>query len=76
MNYFLIISCVVSGWAILRVLGAERVQMVKTMESQLRRQEQHKPAAPAESAPPPAAAPTGTAKADPAKPPAAPKPKH
>jgi hypothetical protein len=64
MTYFLIISCVVSGWAMLSLLGTERTQMVKDLESQLRREEAQKPTPPAPpNAPAPEPAPT-------------PKPKH
>jgi hypothetical protein len=37
MNYFLIIGCVLCGWAMLRVIGSERAQMVKDLERRLRR---------------------------------------
>jgi hypothetical protein len=64
MTYFLIISCVVSGWAMLRLLGTERSQMVKDLESQLRQQEAQQP---------PPQKPTQTPAADAA---ATPKTKH
>jgi len=38
MNYFLIIGCVLCGWAMLRVIGSERAQMVKDLERRLRRE--------------------------------------
>ncbi len=34
MNYFLIIGCVLCGWAMLRVMGDERTQMVNEVERQ------------------------------------------
>jgi hypothetical protein len=64
MTYFLIISCVVSGWAMLRLLGTERSQMVKDLESQLRQEEAQQP-------PPPKPAQTPAADAA-----TTPKPKH
>jgi hypothetical protein len=77
MNYFLIISCVVSGWAILRLMGAERTQMVKSMESEMRRQQlQQKPPAPVAAAPAAGSASAKGGKAAPAKAAPAPKSKH
>jgi hypothetical protein len=49
MTYFLTISCVVCGWAMLRLLGSERTLMMKAMESQLRREQPLVP--PAQTAP-------------------------
>jgi hypothetical protein len=45
MTYFLIFSCVVAGWAMLRMMGSERTQMIKDLETQLRREEKQKSAA-------------------------------
>jgi hypothetical protein len=64
MTYFLIISCVVCGWAMLSLLGMERTQLVQDMEAQLKRQKESQP--PAQPAAPP----------PPAQPPAKAKPKH
>jgi hypothetical protein len=70
MGYFLAISCVVSGWVMLRMMGSERTGMMKDMESQLRQAPQEQPlplltppptkpgAAPASKKPAPAAAAT------------------
>jgi hypothetical protein len=55
MNYFLVISCVVCGWAMLRLMGSERAQMVRDLERQLRREakkvQQAAPAATTDSPP-------------------------
>jgi hypothetical protein len=60
MTYFLIISCVLCGWAMLRVIGSERVHLVKELERNLRREARMAPAAPnppaAEDSPPAGAA--------------------
>jgi hypothetical protein len=88
MTYFLIISCVVSGWAMLRLMGSERTQMIKELEADLRKQqelEQQNSPPPAETAEPlPAATPPKAAAPKPAPPkptvpakaPAATKSKH
>ncbi len=65
MNYFLVIGCVLCGWAMLRVIGAERMHLVKDLEKNLRREAKRTPPAPAPAAPdtPPAkAAPATKAK--------------
>ena len=56
MTYFLIISSVVGGWAMLRLMGAERSQMITELESQLRREQQQLPA-PGKAPPAPSADP-------------------
>ncbi|MGA2442470.1 MAG: hypothetical protein ABSH08_16070 [Tepidisphaeraceae bacterium] len=38
MNYFLIIGCVVCGWAMLRMMGTERSQMLRDLEARHRRE--------------------------------------
>jgi hypothetical protein len=55
MSYFLVISCVFCAWAMLRVVGDERTQMVKEVERQVRRVA--KTALPAPAGPPIAASP-------------------
>jgi hypothetical protein len=62
MTYFLIISCVLCGWAMLRVMGSERAYLVKELERNLRREARRAPAA----ADPTAAADSPPAKAAPA----------
>jgi hypothetical protein len=46
MNYFLVISCVLCGWAMLRVMGSERAQLVKDLEKNLRREARRAPPVP------------------------------
>lgn len=62
MNYFLVIGCVLCGWAMLRIIGAERVQLVKDLEKNLRREARRAPPPPAPDAAdnPPAKAPPAT----------------
>jgi len=71
MGYFLAISCVISGWVMLRLMGSEHSQMVRDMESQARRAAQDQPLP---SLTPSAPTPPGSAalsnKAPPVKPPA------
>jgi hypothetical protein len=65
MNYFLVISCVLCGWAMLRVMGSERAQLVKDLEKNLRREARRAPPAPnpvATNSPPAKAAPAIKAK--------------
>jgi len=62
MNYFLVISCVLCGWAMLRLMGSERAHLVKELERNLRREAKRALAAPS----PPAAADSPPAKAAPA----------
>jgi len=38
MNYFIITGCVVCGWAMLRMMGTERSQMLRELEARLRRE--------------------------------------
>jgi len=38
MNYFIITGCVVGGWAMLRMIGTERSQMLRVLETRLRRE--------------------------------------
>jgi len=43
MNYFIILGCVVCGWAMLRMMGTERSLMLRDLEARHRRE--HKKAA-------------------------------
>jgi hypothetical protein len=52
MTYFLIIGCVVCGWAVLRIIGSERTMLISDMETRLRKSGQNLSAA---AAAPPAA---------------------
>ena len=56
MTYFLIISCVMGGWAMLRLLGTERSQMIKDLESQLRLEQKQQEQLAAQNNAPPAPA--------------------
>jgi hypothetical protein len=38
MTFFLILSCVVCAWAILRVVGGERTQQIRAIESRLKKE--------------------------------------
>jgi 16S rRNA U1498 N3-methylase RsmE len=64
MNYFIIFGCVVCGWAMLRMMGTERSQMLRDMEARLRR-EAKKAAEQSNADPAPAASPAGAAKTPP-----------
>jgi hypothetical protein len=70
MTYFLAISCVVCGWAVLRILGSERSALMTDMEFRLRR------AAKIASLIGPKNAPADVQSAPAAKAPAAANPKH
>lgn len=75
MTYFLVIGCVVCGWAMLRIIGAERTIRLDELEARMKAE------APK---PPPPPKPTPPLEAKSATPPpnpllkavAAPKPKH
>ncbi|HEX4054546.1 MAG TPA: hypothetical protein VHX86_09805 [Tepidisphaeraceae bacterium] len=65
MNYFLLIGCVLCGWAMLRVIGDERAHLVKELDRRLRREARAAPVpppSPAEAAPPPPKQPAPAAK--------------
>jgi hypothetical protein len=67
MNYFIITGCVVCGWAMLRMMGAERSRMVRDLEVRHRREA--KKAAETSNADPSAAGiPPPAAKPPPAQP--------
>jgi len=53
MTWFLIASCVLSAWAMLRLMGSERTQMLRDLETRLRNEPPPAPAPkePAKSAP-------------------------
>ncbi len=38
MTFFLVLSCVVCAWAMLRVVGGERTQQIREIESRLKKQ--------------------------------------
>ena len=37
VNWFLVISCVICGWAMLRIVGGENTRMLKTLEMKILR---------------------------------------
>lgn len=52
MDYFLLIGCVLCGWAMLGLIGDERTHLVKELDRRLRREARAAPPPP----PPPSAA--------------------
>ena len=68
MNYFLVISCVVCGWAMLRVIGSERSHLIQDLEARARKAAEKPPPKPEEplsvGGPAPAPAPKSAPKLD------------
>jgi hypothetical protein len=56
MTWFLVISCVVCGWAMLRIIGSERTTLIAELEARLKKEAPPPPPPPAD--PPPAEAKT------------------
>jgi hypothetical protein len=72
MTYFLTFSCVIGGWAMLRMMGTERTEMMRELEMRLRQEQQ------TASPPPPPAKPAAKSAGKPHAADATPasKPKH